>query len=163
MQFRPFPLYCGGQLVIGLHTHPSADDNAVIRMSIDDQKNYHEAQNQNRHYFSQNCQYAPKDLIKFQQLIRRLSGYDASNEIQIGSLIAVTNGAELLSAEHLQKTGFKLAGRFNKNDFYANNGNNITGYAWCAMWVGDWRNDIRPILHKVPKWEDPNEIKPKFR
>lgn len=81
-----------------------------------------------------NSHYIPYSLLTFQHVLRKLlvmSNY--------GVIYAVTNGTQKLARSHLQESGFVVGGNYSKS-----------GGSTCTTWLGDVRNNIKPILDKIP-------------
>lgn len=141
MKYMGLPLYCGGRFLMGFTTYADYNDDDLIERHLSHidfrDVNYGPNWKCATHY-----EYSPKDLTKFQQLFKLLLGTD----LQIGSILAVTNTNQINSAKNLEQTGFKIVKRTSKYGLEPDYTPN------CSIWHGDFLKDVLPILRKVPNY-----------
>lgn len=140
MKIFNVPYYCGGRFLCGLYEHQRAkehDDLIVSRCLEEFNINPMGFSNQADPY-----PYVPYDLLKFQQLLKHILNIRIkdSDGCGIAVVYAVTNGAQKVAERHLAASGFKIAAKASK----------YTYYEPCTTWIGDFHNDIFPILTKIP-------------
>lgn len=140
MKLNTMPLYCGGRFLYGLHTYSEVGNGGYSRSKIIQDS----LRNPVRGYDSVDAfPFIPEDLLGFQQILKYQTNGD-----NIGVIYAVTNPSQKIAARFLEQTGFVKAGTFAK----------IAGNP-CVTWFGDFNKDVKPILDKIPFFEEGRESK----
>lgn len=143
------PLFCGGRLLVGLYSVRPFEERVII-----DEKICNSAIVSLQDY-GQNgdlCPYIPSTLELFQSCLRMMLNADKGKEGYQGIVTAVTNSVQTQAEEYLLATGFKPVIKTSK----------IVNGRKCTTWIGDYLNDIYPILSKVPNYTGIKQNAPKF-
>lgn len=134
--------YCGGRLITGLYNPRNSDNEGkpprVFELCA---RNWSEPAD-GRNNTADNWPYLPSTVEEFQQILKKFLYVEHGKEGFQGVVFAVTNNEQTVAPKYLEASGFKVGGKFKKH-IASNN---------CITWIGDYRNDMYPILSKVPNY-----------
>jgi hypothetical protein len=140
MKIYQVPYYCGGRIIAGLY-NPTTQWSLPGQVFKQCTKDFKLETNLSANDL---CPYLPNDFVEFLQILRHFCMVDRGKEGIQGVLYAVTNSQQTVAQKFLADAGFKAMGKYSKGN----------GAGMCITWHGDYRNDVYPILEKVPNYRD---------
>jgi hypothetical protein len=156
MNINYIPYYCGGCLLFGLYSAQmryQADgqyrldtEEEIIKKSLEVQAQKKAAPSP-KMYDITSFSAAPKDLKDFAGLLRDLVQSIYLNSL--GTVIAVTNSSQTVSAGNLKALGFVPAMKTFKNPDYQQPESIET--RGCITWLGDWHGVVKKRIAEVLK------------
>lgn len=147
MLFHYMHSYCGGRLLTGLY-NPQERSLTPGYVWETCAKNYQSPLDGGNTKVDP-YPYLPNDFVEFLQILRKFTFAGMGPDGYQGMIIAVTNSVQTTARDrYLPDAGFRQVGKYSK-----------VGAANCITWIGDYREDIYPILMKVKDYQPKDEIK----
>jgi hypothetical protein len=143
MQIHYIHSYCGGRLLTGLY-NPQAASLTPGYVWEKCAKNWTTPWDGN-YAKGDPCYNLPGDFVEFLQILKKFTYHKLGKDGYQGMILAVTNSAQTVASQrYLPDAGFKNIGSHGKHHASPK----------CITWIADYRNDVYPILEKVPDYSE---------